>query len=97
MRDKERNQAKIDARVGRNQYLCAQCKLIVGSKVVKVDHIDPVTPVTGWVSLDDFVTRLRTGKLQILCKTCHDKKSKEENEIRRTSKKNAKKRKKAHK
>lgn len=90
MRDRERNQAKIDARVGRNQYLCAQCKTIVGSSLIKVDHIDPVTPVTGWDSLEGFVTRLRLGKLQILCKPCHDKKSQVENEIRRTSKRTKK-------
>ena len=92
MRDKLRNQIKINARVGRNQYLCKACKIIVTGKEIKVDHIDPVTPVTGWVSLDDFVTRLKVAldKMQALCKDCHDTKSRNENEIRRTSKKNKK-------
>lgn len=92
MRDKSRNDALVAARVGRNQYLCASCKLIFPRKEVQIDHIEPVTPITGWDSLDGFVTRLKvpTTQLQIICKECHKKKSGEENEIRRTSKKNLK-------
>jgi 5-methylcytosine-specific restriction endonuclease McrA len=92
MRDKERNQALVAARVGRNQYLCASCKLIFTRKEVQIDHIEPVTPITGWDSLDSFVTRLKVpiDKLQIICKTCHKTKSGAENETRRTSKRNKK-------
>lgn len=89
MRDRERNQALVAARVGRNQYLCTNCKLIFARKEVQIDHIEPVTPITGWDSLDGFVTRLKVpiDKLQVICKTCHKSKSGVENEIRRTSKK----------
>jgi 5-methylcytosine-specific restriction endonuclease McrA len=92
MRDRERNQALVAARVERNQYLCASCKLIFPRKEVQIDHIEPVTPTTGWESLDSFVTRLKVAvdKLQIICKTCHKKKSGAENETRRTSKKRKK-------
>lgn len=98
MRDRARNQVKINARVGRNQYLCNKCKTIITGKEVKVDHIEPVTPVTGWENLDSFVTRLKISvitevaikSMQALCEKCHDAKSKVENEIRRTSKKSKK-------
>ena len=88
MRDRDRNQALVAARVARNQYLCASCKLLFTRKEVQIDHIDPVTPTTGWVSLDSFVERLKVpiDKLQIICKTCHKTKSGGENETRRTSK-----------
>lgn len=88
MRDRERNQVLINARVDRNQYLCAQCKLIFPRKEIQIDHIEPVTPLTGWVDLDTFVTRLKVSatEMQAICKTCHKKKSGVENETRRTSK-----------
>ena len=90
MRDRERNQVLVNARVDRNQYLCAQCKLIFPRKEIQIDHIEPVTPLTGWVDLDTFVTRLKVSanQMQAICKTCHKKKSGEENETRRTSKRN---------
>lgn len=90
MRDRERNQVLINARVERNQYLCAQCKLIFPRKEIQIDHIEPVTPLTGWKDLDTFVTRLKVSaeQMQAICKGCHKKKSGVENETRRTSKKN---------
>lgn len=92
MRDRERNQVLINARVERNQYLCAQCKLIFPRKQIQIDHIEPVTPLTGWKDLDTFVTRLKVDacKMQAICKDCHKKKSGDENETRRTSKRHNK-------
>jgi 5-methylcytosine-specific restriction endonuclease McrA len=92
MRDRERNQVLINARIGRNQYTCAKCKIIYPRKEIQIDHVEPVTPLTGWVDLDTFVTRLKVAatEMQAICKTCHKLKSGEENETRRTSKKNKK-------
>lgn len=77
------------ARVKRGLYECADCKEHVpntvkeGGKRVKnifVDHIEPIVPVTGWVSWDSCIERMfcELDNLQLLCKACHDRKSKEE-------------------
>ena len=77
------------ARVKRGFYECADCKEHVpntvkeGGKRVKnifVDHIEPIVPVTGWVSWDSCIERMfcEISNLQLLCKACHDRKSKEE-------------------
>lgn len=75
--------------MARGLYLCAGC----GKKVPKttkegarrannvyVDHIEPIVPVTGWVSWDSCIERMfcELDNLQLLCKACHDTKSKEE-------------------
>ena len=77
------------ARVKRGFYECADCKEHVpntvkeGGKRVKnifVDHVEPIVPVTGWVSWDSCIERMfcEISNLQLLCKACHDRKSKEE-------------------
>lgn len=77
------------ARVSRGLYLCSCCKkhvptsVKVGarrSKNVMVDHIEPIVPVTGWVSWDSCIERMfcEADNLQLMCKACHDKKSKKE-------------------
>ena len=82
-----------EARVERGLYECAKCKNIVpptikvGRKRVKniaIDHITPiVNPETGFVSWDELIENMFCEKenLQLLCKSCHDEKSKEEREI----------------
>tara|TARA_R110002012_G_C11238098_1_gene565002 strand:- start:41 stop:451 length:411 start_codon:yes stop_codon:yes gene_type:complete len=78
-----------EARVARGLYLCAGCKEHVPNTVkdgarrtknVYVDHIEPIVPVTGWVSWDSCIERMFCEKdnLQLLCKVCHDSKSKQE-------------------
>jgi 5-methylcytosine-specific restriction endonuclease McrA len=78
-----------DARVERGLYLCSECKEHVPTTVkngarrtknVLVDHIEPIVPVTGWVSWDSCIERMfcEVDNLQLLCKACHDIKSKEE-------------------
>ena len=77
------------ARSKRGFYKCAGCKedvpttVKVGARRTKnvfVDHIDPIVPVTGWVSWDSCIERMfcEAPNLQLLCKDCHDVKSKEE-------------------
>ena len=97
------HQCLKDARVGRGKYLCAECKEVVPvtaiidgkrKKNVIVDHTDPIVPVTGWEGWDSCVERMfvEIDKLQALCGTCHDTKSKEEAAARafhRKEKKNA--------
>ena len=77
------------ARTKRGFYECAGCKEDVPTtklegrkrnKNVFVDHIEPIVPVTGWVNWDSCIDRMfcEGDNLQLLCKNCHDDKSKEE-------------------
>ena len=71
-------------------YECAHCGNVFPRKLVQVDHIDPVIPVDKlpiYLSYDEYVARLFTDALQILCKSCHSVKSAGENAIRREHKK----------
>lgn len=81
------NEAQVDKLV----YYCAEnCKDIIYEKC-HVDHIYPVIdPVAGFVSWDEYVKRLFCTEwrspeegVQILCKSCHNTKTQEENAIRR--------------
>jgi 5-methylcytosine-specific restriction endonuclease McrA len=73
------------ARIARGMYQCSLCSKVVGSKEMKVDHIEPVVPVTGFTTWDDLISRLfcEESGLQAICKPCHDEKTKKENEQRR--------------
>ena len=51
-RDRERSGVLKDARVARGQYMCANCKTLHSPKEVDVDHIEPVTPLSGYVDLE---------------------------------------------
>lgn len=62
-------------------YRCAKCQQEWSLKNIQVDHIEPVVdPVVGFVSWDEFIKRLFCPKenLQVLCKSCHSTKTKEE-------------------
>jgi 5-methylcytosine-specific restriction endonuclease McrA len=79
-----------NARVGRGEYLCAQCKQIVPAttkvggrrvKNVHVDHIEPIVdPSVGFVSYDVLIERMfcEAPNLQVLCSECHTIKTDEE-------------------
>lgn len=83
------------ARVGRGVYHCSGCSQDVpvtvvdkGSKRrvknVYVDHINPVVdPHKGFTTWDSFIERLfcEEDSLQVLCKECHDDKTKWERDI----------------
>jgi hypothetical protein len=56
-----------NARVKRGFYLCEGCKEEVPASIktggkrtnnVYVDHIEPIVPVTGWVSWDSCIERM---------------------------------------
>lgn len=74
---------RINKKTGREgkHYLCNKCKEIYPSSNVQVDHIIPIIdPKVGFTTWDDFIKNLFCSKenLQVLCKPCHDKKTKEE-------------------
>lgn len=74
-------------------FECAECHALFPGASVVVDHIEPVVPVSGFVSWDDVISRLfcDVEGLQVLCKECHKVKTKEENALRKLYKNNNKK------
>jgi 5-methylcytosine-specific restriction endonuclease McrA len=80
---------KEKARIARGMYQCQSCSKVVGPKEIKIDHIDPVIPVTGFVDWNDVVERLfcEESGLQAICIECHSVKTEEENKQRRRWKK----------
>lgn len=94
------NQAtKKAARISRGRYLCAGWgrdahEVDASIKVdgvrknnVFTDHIDPIGPHLTW---DETVSRMFIEKdgLQVLCKECHDKKTKAERAANKKSERN---------
>ena len=83
-----------DARIRRGYYKCECCgKEVTATKVVTlkngkekrvknivVDHINPIVPVTGWVSWDDCIENMfcEADGLSAICYDCHSIKSAEE-------------------
>lgn len=81
-----RRQVKMTAQRGKNEFECAACGDL--HHKVFIDHIDPVVDVVkGFQGYDEFIKRLfcPIENLQALCKSCHNKKSKAENAIRRAN------------
>lgn len=85
---------KINEETGRvaEHYKCAGCGQEFPAKKVQVDHIDPFIPLTGFTTWDDVIHRLFCEKdnLQVLCITCHSKKSAAEKAERTLHNKNKK-------
>ncbi len=78
-----RNEAFTAARVARGQYRCAKCLSLFKREEMHGDHISPVIePSTGFVDWNRYIERLFYGPIQVLCKTCHKAKTKEENSRR---------------
>lgn len=82
---------RVNASSGRiaEHFLCNGCGGLFPAKLVVVDHLAPVIPVTGFTCWDDVIRRMFCGPegLQVLCKECHKIKSNEENAERRAVKK----------
>lgn len=71
------------------EYKCAKCKKWYIQKEVSVDHIEPVGTLRSFEDLPAFCQKLFVGpdKLQVLCSTCHNKKTKEETAERKKNNK----------
>lgn len=70
----------ITGRLGKH-YLCAECKSLTPSSLIKIDHIEPVVdPKVGFVDWNTLIDRLFSpeSNYQAVCKKCHDEKTKEE-------------------
>lgn len=61
-------------------YRCNVCKELFKDKEMDLDHIDPVIPKEGFDSWDGVITRLfcDVDGFQMICKSCHEKKTKSE-------------------
>lgn len=70
------------------EYQCNTCKQWFDNTTVNVDHIKPAGQLNDFVDLPEFVKTLfcEVENLQVLCKECHDKKSKQENNDRKKPK-----------
>lgn len=63
---------------------CNMCQDIVPETTATVDHITPIiNPHVGFTNWDDVIYALfcEADGLQVLCKPCHDSKTKEEKAI----------------
>lgn len=71
-------------------YECEECHKLFPAKNVVVDHIDPIVPITGFISWDSVIERMfcEADGLQVLCKPCHKEKTQIENKLRKASNKN---------
>lgn len=88
--------SKKGKQLRRVNFECAHCNNAFSRKMVAVDHIHPVVDPQdanllpsgkrNWIKQIDrlFVDQ---NSLQVLCKPCHNKKTKEENRIRRLKRK----------
>jgi 5-methylcytosine-specific restriction endonuclease McrA len=69
-------------------YLCQGCHEEYPTSEVQVDHISPIVdPEIGFISWDEFIKNLfcPVDNLQVLCKSCHSEKTKDENNKRKKS------------
>jgi len=91
-------QAKRDARVQRGIYRCAgyQCKphlvpasVVIDGKRKNNVFTDHIKPIGGHESWDKIIAGMfcESDNLQVLCKDCHDRKTKDERAAAREAKK----------
>jgi hypothetical protein len=87
-----RNEALKAARIDRGLYKCNLCKGTFRNKEIRIDHVEPVVPVTGFTNWDDYINRMfcESDGLQVVCMTCHDSKSMVEKELRKINRKKVK-------
>lgn len=81
---------KINEKTGRiaQHYRCKACKDEFPAKEVQVDHKKPVIdPKIGFVDWNTYIERMfcKKSNLQVLCTTCHKKKSDKERNARKQS------------
>lgn len=81
----EKKENKATGRIAQH-YRCVGCASDHPAKDVQVDHINPIVdPIQGFQSWDVFIANLFCEKdnLQVLCKTCHTKKTNQEKETKK--------------
>jgi len=81
-----RHSEKLPNEKGRLVFhsLCASCNQVFPETTCAVDHIQPVVdPYVGFQGWDTLIERLfcEVDNLQVLCKPCHDRKTKREKEV----------------
>lgn len=83
-----RSAAKKNARLSRGIYKCNICKKETVAKEIKMDHIHPIVPVTGWDNWEGYFERLFCSEegFQAICSGCHNDKTKGEQTLRKQSK-----------
>ncbi len=84
MYSKLRQQALAAARLERGVYKCNKCEKTFGPKEIEVDHKVKVTPSQGlntgkdWGILIDRMLYCGIEGIDVMCKSCHSEKTKEE-------------------
>jgi len=79
---KEARKRALVKKEGKNEYYtCAICRSIFIRKDTHVDHIIPVVGPEGITSFDAYIDNLfcPMENLRVLCKGCHNEKTREEN------------------
>lgn len=71
------------------EYQCAECQGWFAEKHINVDHKIPAGSLNSGADLASFVERLfcEADNLQVLCETCHNRKTKAEKEATLLNKK----------
>lgn len=72
----------------RYEEYCSKYGLVLYDRI-NMDHINPVVnPDIGWENWDIYITRMFCDEAgwQAICSVCHDKKTKEEKQRRKTAK-----------
>jgi len=78
--------SKKGKQLRRVRFLCNKCNNKFPKKQIRLDHIIPCKQQDE--NIWQFAERLfcEVNNIQLLCKTCHDAKSKEENKLRKSAK-----------
>ena len=83
VKEKAKTIRKINTKTGRlaQHFKCKKCRKDFPDKGVVVDHKNPVVDVKeGFIDFNTYIERMycSSKNLQVLCKDCHDVKSKDE-------------------
>ena len=86
-----RSTAEKRSHIGRGLYKCESCGYEGPRKDFVMDHVIPVVdPIKGFTTFDEYIERMfpdNSDGWQRLCHSCHDKKTENENNIRKKSRK----------
>lgn len=71
--------------IGGNNYVCNACRKVFNRSGVHVDHINPVVPLEGTSSIEEYINGLLCDKagFQVICKACHKEKTNKERSLRK--------------